>query len=469
MLKDFINILKIKNSWIIRKIDTDYFLINIKKGNVFKLNDFQINTLQKLYLAATQHFSQKELKFINELKSVGFLPEYRSKKIKIISTFRPHLYRVHWEITGLCNLKCKHCYNAPYNIDENDLNIDRIKNIIQEMNKMNVFRIQISGGEPFLRKDLFDIFDEIYRNYIYVDGIFTNATTIDNNLAKKLKELPWDTEIVVSLDGYTSQAHNNLRGEGSFEKVWRGIRNLDKNGLNITINTMLYKKNKNEICKLYDVILKIKNIKRWRIGTPNKQGRFKDYWTQYALPRKEVLDVYYSVLKRYIKNKDYQKFKLELGDAFHSDILKYGFIIYSLDDHPCKYAIDMCTIKANGIVTLCPSLDNIVFGTIRKSSLYDVWNSKEFEMFRSLKVRDLDDCRGCSYVLLCGGGCRANARDLTGNYLSKDLIACETMKWWEEKVLALLPENLKKDWENFLMSYKNKKIGGENGRKNTPI
>ena len=247
------NPLNLNNSWIIRDVNSNYFLIDIVHGTVFNLSSIQIEAIKKSFLNySLQRLTQKELKFINKLLDIGALVENsHSRSLEIVSSSTPHLYRIHWEITGLCNLMCKHCYNAQYNTGKNDLSLIKIGELLKEMNKMNVFRMQISGGEPFLRSDLFEIFNYIYENKMHLDGIFTNATVIDDKLAKQLKYLPWNTEIVISLDGIT-QTHDDLRGFGAYKKAWAGIKNLDKNGVNITINTMLYKNNKDEIDKLYD-------------------------------------------------------------------------------------------------------------------------------------------------------------------------------------------------------------------------
>lgn len=140
---------------------------------------------------------------------------------------------VDFDITPYCNINCSFCYAEAEESNNKGidlLNLKEFDRIFQEFDDIGIMRVGFEGGEPFLRKDWYDIFklaDEHYFNYF----INTNATLIDSAVAKKIKEINVD-KICVSLDGSNSHIHDLSRGKnGTFGLIIRGIQNLVKENI----------------------------------------------------------------------------------------------------------------------------------------------------------------------------------------------------------------------------------------------
>lgn len=151
-------------------------------------------------------------------------------------------FKVQWELTYRCNLRCSHCHIwKPENRVE-ELSLERCKDIIHELKGMHVLNISFSGGEPLLRKDLFDILEYSARLGI-ATGLNTNGTLLSGENARKLTEAGLGSAYL-SLDGSTAKLHDTVRGvPGTYEKIMGGLEALlssRKNGkpavlLNVTI------------------------------------------------------------------------------------------------------------------------------------------------------------------------------------------------------------------------------------------
>lgn len=124
--------------------------------------------------------------------------------------------------TMRCNLRCKGCYAGSYTKEE-DLDIKVIDRIISEAKKLGIFFITVSGGEPFIRKDLLKIFAK-HNDVIF--QIYTNGTLIDKKIAKKLAELG-NAMPAISVEGFKKET-DRRRGKGVFEKVMLAMDNLRK-------------------------------------------------------------------------------------------------------------------------------------------------------------------------------------------------------------------------------------------------
>ncbi len=137
-----------------------------------------------------------------------------------------------WEVTRRCNLKCKHCcVNGGETYK--DLSLDDEKKIVKELIRRKVDKVAISGGEPFVRKDILNLLEFIRKNYSGEVTISTNGTLIDLNNVKIITECV--DKVDISLDGYNGETVSGIRGEGVFEKVIENIKLLKQNS-NIPIS-----------------------------------------------------------------------------------------------------------------------------------------------------------------------------------------------------------------------------------------
>ncbi|MBZ9577962.1 radical SAM protein [Patescibacteria group bacterium] len=150
-------------------------------------------------------------------------------------------------VTGRCNLKCKICttYKFPSQ-KKQELTVDEIKNIILQADRMRIKTIVFSGGEPFLRNDIFEIIKFVNENTQMKVTVTTNGTLIDRDVASKIIDAKVNN-LQISLDGASDKTHDYIRGQGSFKKTLEGIKILNQLkdteltiGLSFTVNIFNY-------------------------------------------------------------------------------------------------------------------------------------------------------------------------------------------------------------------------------------
>ena len=124
-----------------------------------------------------------------------------------------------FEVTNACNLHCKHCYKMP--LGGNDLTLGQIKYILEKISDFGIKRLLLTGGEPFLRNDLFEIIDYAVECNIEDIEINTNGTLLDDaTIINEIKErLDTIIGLPVSIDGARSETHDFIRGKGQFTKL----------------------------------------------------------------------------------------------------------------------------------------------------------------------------------------------------------------------------------------------------------
>jgi len=207
------------------------------------------------------------------------------------------------EISYLCNLACPTCFRWTAKPDEHELTAEQWKGVLAKLKAwLGTFNLTFTGGEPFLRKDLLDIFKFASENGI-VTGVVSNGSFIDKTLARKIVDSGLDG-LALSLNSLKRHIHNETRGtNGSFDEVMTAIDNLkDRAGMRLSLSTTVVREN---IDELVDMVEFVKSTGLYGIHfqpimpastlpTFNKEGEFKkvSVGTPYRdlLKRKEVID-----------------------------------------------------------------------------------------------------------------------------------------------------------------------------------
>src|SRR5258706_16386616 len=119
-----------------------------------------------------------------------------------------------WELTYACNLSCVHCLSSSGRRDPRELSTAECKAVIDELERMQVFYVNIGGGEPTVRPDFWDLVDYATAHHVGVK-FSTNGVKIDQNRAEQLAESDY-VDVQISLDGATAEVNDAVRGPGSF-------------------------------------------------------------------------------------------------------------------------------------------------------------------------------------------------------------------------------------------------------------
>ena len=448
----------LSDDFALRQVGNDlHYLMNWRSGDYFELDADQFQVLRAAsgassvsQIAANSGIDVADAaSFFAGLDTGGVVTMAREPlPIPKIPYYRhaepPHLSDVLVEVTGFCNLKCAHCFNSAFNNSESiasEMTREQLLGLVDELDRMNVRRIQLSGGEPMLRDDLWEVVDEIDRHKMFLDVISTNATAItEKNVERIARRFSEHGALYISMDGVTAPAYEALRGAKMFPKFDRAIRLLDAHGCRIFINTMAVRTNLDEMDALYDWMASHPSVKGWRIGLPKVLGRYHEFHETLEVEFSEVITVFKRLLDRWLA--DRPSFRLELSDFFRTDSLETELEDHQADDNPCKYALSNLSIKPDGTAVFCASLEihePAVLGNVVREGLAGVWYGARHRVFRSARLSDLTECASCRYVRLCGGGCRSNALLSYGDIRARDPRACVAMEMLEREIVPALP------------------------------
>jgi MoaA/NifB/PqqE/SkfB family radical SAM enzyme len=146
-----------------------------------------------------------------------------------------------FQISGtICNIECKHCFNnsSPLNHNFGFLKMEECEKYLEEAVKLGVKEFYFTGGEPLANKEIYSIIEKTMR--IGPVTILTNGTLVRPERAKRLADISnnsiYTLEIRVSIDGYTEEMNDAIRGKGVFKRAMRGVKLLYENGFLPTIS-----------------------------------------------------------------------------------------------------------------------------------------------------------------------------------------------------------------------------------------
>ena len=133
-----------------------------------------------------------------------------------------------WELTYACNLACVHCLSSSGKRDPRELTTQQCKDIIDELERMQVFYVNIGGGEPTVRSDFWELVDYATAHHVGVK-FSTNGVRITAEVAARLAASDY-VDVQISLDGATAEVNDAVRGAGSFAMAIRALENLAEAG-----------------------------------------------------------------------------------------------------------------------------------------------------------------------------------------------------------------------------------------------
>ena len=332
-----------------------------------------------------------------KIKHMTALSEYRRNEL----WKNPRLKFLFIEMTNRCNEHCLHCGSScGESSSEGMLTGDEIKAFLKKTaSQFDVRDMQlcITGGEPLLRKDFFDIM--AYANQLgYGWGMTSNGTLIDEKTAALLKQTGMKT-ISVSIDGLEETNDWFRQKEGGYKAAVKGIENLVNEGgfAHIQVTTVVHRKNIGELDELYGILKKL-NIDSWRVINMEPIGRARLY------PELLLTDDDYRKMFSFIKS-HYNDLTLPvtygcshfLGTALEREVRKWYFL--------CNAGVYTASVMWNGDITACLDIERrpeLVQGNIRTDDFRQVWRDG-FKQYRS-DMRKCGECAECSDYDFCAGG-----------------------------------------------------------------
>jgi len=317
------------------------------------------------------------------------------------------LRMVAWELTRNCNLACIHCRasaaNGPH---EGELSTAECKRIIDDIVGFSAPTVILTGGEPLMRPDLFDIIEYGQEKGLRM-VIAVNGTLLDESTAERLKT-SGIKRVSLSVDGKDRQSHDSFRGvEGSFDAVTKAAGTLRKTGLSFQFNTTITALNINEIDDIYS-LARLFGAHAWHIFLLVPVGRGRELKGK-ELSARDYEDVLHHL--RTIETRNELEIKVTCAPHYYRIVAENGGVPSSAG---CLAGKSFMFISHRGEAQPCGYLE-INCGSVREHGVKKVWeDSVIYANLRNLSSYR-GKCAGCRYIKICGG-CRARAFEATGDY-----------------------------------------------------
>lgn len=318
------------------------------------------------------------------------------------------LFEVTIYVTRACNLSCRHCYISAGKPLEDELGSDEWGMVFRQLGDLGVEILYILGGEPMMRRDIYEIISLARRNMPGSKiSMSTNGTLISREAAVKLRDSGLD-EVQVSIDGPTARVNDPIRTPGSFMRAIMAVRHLKEAGLRVTLAYVVMDENADYV---EDMVRLAESLGVDGINFSPVVGFGRALVNGISLSRDNAMRVLETLMnirsKVPITINGFRFYLSNIWEAYREALVSLGD--YARYYRTCPAGTSRLVIDSNGDVYGCELLiPAMKEGNVRERSIRDIWLSG----FRSLRLRGIEGispCSKCSMANLCQGGCAARA------------------------------------------------------------
>jgi mycofactocin biosynthetic radical S-adenosylmethionine protein MftC len=306
-----------------------------------------------------------------------------------------------WELTYACNLACVHCLSSSGRRDPRELTTAECMAVIDELERMQVFYVNVGGGEPTVRRDFWELVDYAVAHHVGVK-FSTNGSRITPVVASRIAGTDY-VDVQVSLDGATAEVNDRVRGPGSYSTAIRAMGNLAEAGFaGFKLSVVVTRENVTQL----DAFKALADGfgAQLRLTRLRPSGRGADVWDQLHPTQSQQRELYEWLLAH--------GDSVLTGDSFFH-LGGYGSALPGLN--LCGAGRVVCLIDPIGDVYACPFVihDEFRAGNVRERGGFTaVW--RESELFAELRApQHAGACATCGLFDKCRGGCMA-AKFFTG-------------------------------------------------------
>lgn len=340
---------------------------------------------------------------------------------------------VFWSITGRCNYRCRHCYMDAPDAAMGELSTEEALNLIDQMAECGVMSVDITGGEPFVRKDFWQLVDRILSHGMAIETVYTNGWLLNGAVLDEFEKRGLRPEISISFDGVGW--HDWMRGiSGAQEAALRAFRLCEERGFPTDAEMCTHRGNKDTLMQTIEALRAV-GVYRLRVGNV----MLTDLWRRHSEGNEMGTEEYIETMLQYIPQyyANGCPVDLFLGGviALHRDgsyevvAERYDGTDKCLDCHLCGSARWSCYITPEGRLLPCmpmtSSPEQNRFPKVQDIGLKQGLSDSFYMQFVDGRVKDLlavnEECASCDYRYKCGGGCRAGALENGGH----DLMGCD--------------------------------------------
>jgi radical SAM protein with 4Fe4S-binding SPASM domain len=290
---------------------------------------------------------------------------------------------VQLDLTYRCNERCVHCYLDHH--DHGEMTTAEIKHLLQDMADAGVFILTLSGGEIFVRKDIFEIIEHA-RRLMFCVRLKTNATLIGEQEATRLRDLAIES-IQVSIYSHRADVHDAITLlPGSLDRSLKAIRFLKAHGLKVIIANVLMTNNAGDYAKV-----------RRLAADLGVECTLDPTITPMMDGDRSVLSlgVDHDALSEVFRDEEL------VGDAESFCAIPAEVGEDYLESTPCSAGHTACYVSPYGDVFPCVQFP-LPTGNVRREHFIDIWrHSTQMNEVRSIRVKDLPTCSSCTHASSC--------------------------------------------------------------------
>lgn len=333
-------------------------------------------------------------------------------------------------LTGKCNLHCDYCFYAEEMHHRPDQPAEEWFTFFDELGRLAVRGLTLSGGEIFVRRDLFDLIDRLIENRMRY-SILTNGTLVDEQtiarLLEKRRRVRLDS-IQVSIDGSRAEIHDKSRGEGSFDRAVRGLRLLKEAGFPVTVRVTVNRYNVRDLENVARLLLVDIGLGAFGTNDAVPMGAGCDNQAGIALlPEQQVeaMKILSRLAEEYggritaaagplAKWRMYGEMERARATGEKPSGWKMGYLT------ACGCIFNKLSVHHDGVITPCNMLPTLEIGRVNRDSIRTIWMTdptlKALKERRSIPMNRVPGCEDCEWASFCNGSCPGLAQTMTGDF-----------------------------------------------------
>ncbi len=338
-----------------------------------------------------------------------------------------------WNLIRRCNLACKHCYATSADIDfAGELSTEEVYAVMDDLESFGVSVLILSGGEPLLRPDIFDISRRAKDMGFYV-GLSSNGTLISENNIDDITAIGYDY-VGISLDGMRDTHDYFRRKQGAFEESIKGVRLCQEIGIKVGLRFTLTQDNARELPDLLQ-LMDDEAVDKFYLSHLNYAGRGnrnRSSDLHYEMTRKSM-DLLFETCWQDVQSGKQREFVTGNNDADGVYLLHWAK--QHIPEHVESLTRQLKRWGGNASGVSIANIDNLgnvhpdtmwwdyTIGNTRERLFSEIWQDTSDPLMAGLKAeqRPLEGrCASCQYLSICGGNSRTRAWQLTGNAWAED-------------------------------------------------
>lgn len=378
---------------------------------------FDKRAIEEAVVSEWREDASDVLRSVDVLEQFGILTADTAKILdddsQVIADALSLPLQVYLFLTQACNLRCRHCFNDSGAEQDSPLTYEEIRALLIELRHIGVERLALTGGEPLLRADFFQIL-RLATSLGFRVNVTSNGTLIDETVAQQVAEVKSSLRFfLVSIEG-PEDIHDAIRGQGTFRRAVNGLRMLRETGVNAGFTTTLNALNLSRIKELFGFAQTL-DLAGFSLSIIKLAGRATKDLALCEFSPADLEDALAEV-RRLEAHTGITVYMKEL-DSSSNDVE----LLKVLGASKCAAGVFTASIMSNGDVIACPYLAGIrtdlrfpIFN-IRERAFTDIWrNAPEFQYIRSSHIDSR--CSQCQrYETNCLAGCPGTAYLVTGD------------------------------------------------------